>query len=80
MQKTVTEFKRKLLNWTFKKHCVGLYSDVKKITTAERKKPCANTVYKLWLVLAHLENPADFPRASTCLDCSVLNSRHSSYT
>ncbi len=43
-------------------------------------KTFANTVYKLWLVLAYLENPADFPRASIGLECSVTNPRHSSYT
>ena len=32
-----------------------------------------NNVYKQWHVLAYLENPADFPLASTCLQLSVTN-------
>ena len=32
-----------------------------------------HSVYKQWLVLAYLENPADFPMASTCLQLSVTN-------
>ena len=30
-------------------------------------------MYKQWLVPAYLENPADFPKASTCLQLSVTN-------
>ena len=30
-------------------------------------------MYKQWLVLAYLENPSDFPLASTCLQLSVPN-------
>ncbi len=30
-------------------------------------------MYKQWLVLTYLENPADFPQASTCLQLSVPN-------
>ncbi|TLG99005.1 hypothetical protein BZARG_03595 [Bizionia argentinensis JUB59] len=30
-------------------------------------------MYNQWLVLAYLENPADFPMVSTCLQLSVLN-------
>lgn len=30
-------------------------------------------MYKLWLVLAHLENPADFLLASTWLQLSMTN-------
>jgi len=30
-------------------------------------------MYKQWLVLAYLENPADFPQASACLQLSVPN-------
>ena len=47
---------------------------------SKNKKTGANTVYKPWLVLAHLENPADFPLASIGLECSVTNPRHSPYT
>ena len=32
-----------------------------------------NNVYKQWLVPAYLENPADFPMGSTCLQLSVTN-------
>ncbi|TXE18011.1 hypothetical protein ES731_11015 [Psychroflexus gondwanensis] len=32
-----------------------------------------HSVYKQWLVLAYLENPADFPMVSTCLPLSVSN-------
>lgn len=37
-------------------------------------------MYKLWLILAYLENLSDFPLASIGLECSVTNPRHSSYT
>ncbi|WP_417201476.1 hypothetical protein [Bizionia sp.] len=30
-------------------------------------------MYKQWLVLTYLENPADFPQASDCLELSVTN-------
>ncbi|TXE10768.1 hypothetical protein ES711_02350 [Gelidibacter salicanalis] len=32
-----------------------------------------HNVYKQWLVLTYLENPSDFPMASTCLQLSVTN-------
>ena len=32
------------------------------------------------LVFAYLENPADFPLASACLESSVTKPRHNSYT
>ena len=36
-----------------------------------RKSTNANNVYNQWLVLAYLENPADFPMVCTCLQLSV---------
>ena len=38
-----------------------------------KKVRTANNVYKLRIVLAYSENPAEFPMASTCLQLSVTN-------
>ncbi|TDU33703.1 hypothetical protein BXY82_3138 [Gelidibacter sediminis] len=39
----------------------------------KRKITVANNMYKPWLILAYLENPADFPMLRECLQLSVTN-------
>jgi len=51
-------------------------SDLLSNLTKDKLKPYIS----YGLVSPHLENPADFPLASICLESSVTKPRHSPYT
>ena len=57
------------------------YKAKRQIYNVEKKNNHLLTSYiSHGLVSPYLENPADFPMASTCLEASVISQRHCSYT